>query len=72
MSVSSLHLPIAMATLPQLGSRPCTAVLTSGEFTMALATRLACASSRASFTVTTMSRFSALAVEGELARQVQG
>jgi biotin transport system substrate-specific component len=40
MSVSSLHLPIAIATRPQFGSAPCTAVFTSGEFTIALATAL--------------------------------
>ena len=41
MSVSSVHLPIAIATRPQFGSAPCTAVLTSGELTIALATRFA-------------------------------
>ena len=41
MSVSSWHLPTAIATRPQLGSAPCTAVLTSGELTTALATRFA-------------------------------
>ena len=55
MSVSSEHLPIAMATRPQFGSAPCTAVLTSGEFTIALATRRAWASSRAPSTRTSMS-----------------
>ncbi len=44
---SSVHLPMAMATRPQFGSAPCTAVFTSGELTIALATRLAWASSRA-------------------------
>ncbi len=55
MSVSSWHLPIAMATRPQFGSAPCTAVFTSGELTIALATRLACARSRARSTTTSMS-----------------
>ena len=55
MSVSSLHLPIAMATRPQLGSAPCTAVLTSGELRIALATRLAWSRSRAPVTSTVSS-----------------
>ena len=54
MSVSSAPLPTAMATRPQLGSAPCTAVLTSGELTTALPTRLAWASSRAPVTRTSM------------------
>ena len=57
MSVSSLHLPIAIATRPQFGSPPCTAVFTSGELTIALATRLACASSRAESTCTSISEW---------------
>ncbi len=55
MSVSSLHLPIAIATRPQFGSAPCTAVFTSGELTIVLATRFAWASSRAPVTVTSIS-----------------
>ena len=55
MSVSSWHLPMAMATRPQLGSAPCTAVLTSGELTIALATRLAWSRSRAPSTTTSIS-----------------
>ena len=54
MSVS-LHLPTAMATRPQFGSAPCTAVFTSGELTIDLATRLACSVSRARSTVTSIS-----------------
>ena len=46
---------MAIATRPQLGSAPWTAVLTSGEFTMALPTRLAWASSRAPLTTTVIS-----------------
>ena len=45
---------MAMITLPQLGSAPCTAHLTRGELTTALATRLAWAASRAEATVTWM------------------
>ena len=41
MSVSSVHFPMAIATRPQFGSAPCTAVFTRGELTIALATRLA-------------------------------
>ena len=69
MSVSSLHLPIAIATRPQFGSAPWTAVLTSGELTMALATRLACASSRAPSTVHLDQLLGALAVAGDLLGQ---
>ena len=43
-----------MTTLPQLGSAPCTAHLTSGELTTALATRLAWPPSLAEPTVTWM------------------
>ena len=55
MSVSSWHLPMAIATRPQFGSAPWTAVLTSGELTIALATRLAWARSRAPSTTTSIS-----------------
>ena len=55
MSVYWLHLPTAIATRPQLGSAPCTAVFTSGEFTIALATVLACSAFAASSTRTSMS-----------------
>ena len=55
MSAYWLHLPTAMATRPQFGSAPCTAVFTSGEFTMAFATVFACPASRAPSTVTSMS-----------------
>ncbi len=51
MSVSSGHLPIAIATLPQSGSAPCTAVFTSGEFTIDFATRRDCARSSSIFEV---------------------
>ena len=67
MSVSSLHLPIAIATRPQFGSAPCTAVFTSGELTIALATRLAWASSRARVDGDLDQRLGTLAVAGDLA-----
>ena len=54
MSVSSEHFPTAIATRPQFGSAPCTAVFTSGELTMALATRLAWVSSAAPSTTTSI------------------
>ncbi len=57
MSVSSLHLPMAIATRPQFGSPPCTAVFTSGELTIALATRFAWATSRAASTWTSISEW---------------
>ena len=48
-------MPTAIATRPQLGSAPCTAVFTSGELTIALATRLACAVDAAPSTHTSIS-----------------
>ena len=71
MSVSSEHLPTAIATRPQFGSAPCTAVFTSGELTIDFATRRAWASSRAPLTVTVDQLGGALAVARELAGQVQ-
>ena len=69
MSVSSLHLPIAIATRPQFGSAPCTAVFTSGELTIALATRLACAGVAGAVDVHLDQRLGALAVAGDLLGQ---
>ena len=66
MSVSSWHLPTAIATRPQLGSAPCTAVLTSGELTIALATRLAWATIAAPSDDHLDQRLGALAVAGDL------
>ena len=63
---------MAIATRPQLGSAPCTAVFTSGELTIALATRLACSSSAAPSTRTSISFVGALAVAGDLLGQRQG
>ena len=54
-SSAVVDLPIAIATRPQFGSAPCTAVLTSGELTMALATRLACSADWARSTLTSIS-----------------
>ena len=71
MSVSSLHLPIAIATRPQFGSPPCTAVFTSGELTIALATRLAWAAIAGGVDVHLDQRMGALAVAGDLLGQIE-
>ena len=71
MSVSSLHLPTAIATRPQLGSAPCTAVLTNGELTIDLATRLAWARVASLVDRDLDQRLGALAVGGDHLRQVE-
>ena len=71
-SSAVVDLPIAIATRPQLGSAPCTAVLTSGELTIALATRLACSGERGVVDGDLDQLLGALAVAGHLLGQRHG